>query len=95
MASEPPPAGGPEAPPQPHIQVGDLERQELAGQVVAEAETARENHLKLPLQVAELKLEVSEARTRAAEAESKVEKSGLKSTSGYVNTSGAEYSQAK
>ena len=83
-ASDPPPTGGPEAPPRPPTQAGDLERQQ-----------AEIRELTMRLKIAELQLEVREAHAqrdeefrKLAESQLPVTRVGHASSSESVTSSG-------
>tara|TARA_B100002052_G_C15312300_1_gene346007 strand:+ start:35 stop:388 length:354 start_codon:yes stop_codon:yes gene_type:complete len=87
-ASDPPPTGGPEAPPRPSTQAGDLERPS-ADQVTAE-EDLEKQILRLKLENTNLKLEAANAKIaqRDAEIARRDAEAAWKSSSESVTSSG-------
>ena len=87
-ASDPPPTGGPEAPPRPPTQAGDLECPS-ADQVTAEEDPEKQN-LRLQLRIEQLKLELNTAKLEAIEDKNRelLAEAAWKSSSESVTSSG-------
>jgi nicotinamidase-related amidase len=87
-ASDPPPTGGPEAPPRPPTQAGDLERP--SAEQVPAGEDREKKVLQLQLKIAELELEAKNRKLEAVEEKTRelLAETAWKSSSESVTSSG-------